>query len=117
MPHSRSSYAAADVIVADGFVGCTKLFKYLRSSVSSSLYDDGEVDLRIKAAGALCGKWRKAVFQHRKIPFSCKKLAYEGIILATLLYGCEVWEITKMPPQVHATNVQSNHRTYIEASD
>jgi hypothetical protein len=97
VPHSRSSYAAgdtSDMIVADGFVGFTKMFKYLGSSVSSSLNDDGEVDLRIKAAGALFGKWRKAVFQHRNIPFSCKKLAYEGIILATLLYGCEAWAIT-----------------------
>ena len=45
------------MIVADGFVGFTKMFKYLGSSVSSSLNDDGEVDLRIKAAGALFGKW------------------------------------------------------------
>jgi hypothetical protein len=70
------------------------MFKYLGSSVSSTLNDDGEVDLRIKAAGALFGKWRKSVFQHRNIPVSCKKLAYEGIILATLLYGCEAWAIT-----------------------
>jgi hypothetical protein len=77
-----------------GFVGFTKIFKYLGSSVSSSLNDDGEVDQRIKADGALFGKWRKAVFQHRNIPLSCKKLAYEGIILATLLYGCEAWAIT-----------------------
>ncbi len=40
VPHSRSSYAAedtSDMIVADGFVGFNKLFKYLGSSVSSSL--------------------------------------------------------------------------------
>jgi hypothetical protein len=97
VPHSRTSYAAwdtSDMKVADGFVGFTTMFKYLGSSVSSTLNDDGEVDLRIKAAGALFGKWRKSVFQHRNIPVSCKKLAYEGIILATLLYGCEAWAIT-----------------------
>ncbi len=36
VPHSRSSYAAddtSDMIVADGFVGFTKLFTYLGSSV------------------------------------------------------------------------------------
>ncbi len=45
VPHSRSSYGAgdtSDMIVADGFVGFTKMFKYLGSSVSSSLNDDGE---------------------------------------------------------------------------
>ncbi len=65
-PQSRSRYAAgdtSDMIVADGLVGFTKLFQYLGSSASSSRNDDGEVDLRIQAAGALFGKWRKAVCQ------------------------------------------------------
>ena len=90
VPNARSSYAAgntSDMKVADGFVGFTKTFKYLGSSVSSSLNDDGEVDLRIKRA--IFAKWRKSVYQHRNVPFSCKKLAHEGIVLATLLYGCE----------------------------
>ncbi len=51
--------------------------------------DAGELDLRTKATGALFGKWPNAVFQHRSIPFSCKKLAYEGVKLLILLYGCE----------------------------
>jgi hypothetical protein len=95
VPHSKSSYAAgdtADMKVADGFVGWTKVFKYMASSVSSSLSDHGEVDLRIKAAGALhvFGKCRKPLGQHRNIPFSCKKLAYEppGHHLSEALYGC-----------------------------
>ncbi len=53
------------MIVTDGFAGFIKLFKYLGASVSSSLNDDGKLDLRIKAAGP---------------PFSCKKLAYESIV-------------------------------------
>ncbi len=56
------------MIVADGFVGFTKRFKYLGSSVSSSLNDDGEVDLRIKAAGTLFGKLRKGVRIVRLVP-------------------------------------------------
>ena len=60
-------------------------FKYLGSSVSASLNDDGEVDRRIKAAGAMFTKWRKYVYQRRNIPFARNKMAYEGVILVTLL--------------------------------
>ncbi len=50
VPHSRSDYTAeatSAMIVADRFVGFTKLFKYLGSLVGSSLNDVGEVDVRI----------------------------------------------------------------------
>jgi hypothetical protein len=57
-----------------------------------------------------------------KHPVVCKKPAYEDIILATLLYGCEAWAITaigqtsKLSPQLHTADVQIHHRTHVEAS-
>jgi hypothetical protein len=68
------------------FGGVPRCLNIWGRSVSSISNDDSEFGLRIKAAGDLFGKWRKSVFQHRNIPFSCKKLAYEGTSLATLIY-------------------------------
>ena len=59
VPHSRTKYEDADTSdlrVLHGTVGFSKTFRYLGSSVSWDLKDDGEVDIRIKSAGAAFGQ-------------------------------------------------------------
>ena len=35
------------------------------------------------------------VFESKKVPYPCKKLVYEGIVLSILLYGCEAWVLSE----------------------
>jgi hypothetical protein len=113
------------MIVADGFVGFTKLFKYLGSSVSSSLNDDGEVDLRIKAAGGPIREMAKGRVPTPKYSVLLQEAGLRGHHLSDAFvwlrglgnHSQVVGQTSKMPPQVHTANVQTNHRTYVEASD
>ena len=82
VPHARETYEDAntsDLLVDGGSISFTKCFKYLGSSVNSSLNDDEEILLRIKAAVGAFARLRKMGFESKKVPYQCKKLVYEGI--------------------------------------
>ena len=99
VPHAGEAYDDADtsdLLVDGGSISFTKCFKYLGSSVNSSLNDDAEILLRIKAAVGAFARLRKMVFESKKVPYPCKKLVYEGIVLSVLLYGCEAWVLSEM---------------------
>ena len=98
VPHARETYEDADtsdLVVDGGSISFTKCFKYLGSSVNSSLNDDEEILLRIKAAVGAFARLRKMVFESKKVPYQCKKMVYEGIVLSILLYGCEAWVLSE----------------------
>ena len=70
-------------------------FCYLGSILTRDCTDDADVKARItKAAGAF-GSVRKEVFSNTRVCFEGKRLIYEGLILAILLYGCESWCLTE----------------------
>ena len=66
VPHAGEAYEDADtsdILVDGGSISFTKSFKYLGSSINSSLSDDYEILLRIKAAVGACARLRKMVFE------------------------------------------------------
>ena len=70
-------------------------FCYLGSILARDCSDDKDVQARIDRASGAFGSVRKEIFTNRNINFEAKKIIYEGIILAILLYGCESWCLTE----------------------
>jgi len=70
-------------------------FCYLGSNVSSNGSCEKEVRMRIGKAGASFGNlnriWKNQIFTKRT-----KFRLYETIVLSTLLYGAELWPLTKV---------------------
>ena len=94
-PHVQ--YYAEDtspLTVDGGEVPFTTKFKYLSSTLSSSLTDDDEIDARVKAAAGAFASVRQNFFASQQIRSCHKSAAYEGLILSILLFGCETWAVT-----------------------
>ena len=77
------------------FFPIVALFCYLGSILTRDCKDDEDVKARIDAAGGAFGALRKPVFSNASICFEAKKVVYEGLILAILLYGSESWSLTE----------------------
>ena len=84
----------SDLFVDGGNIPFVRRFKYLGSIISSNLRDDSEIDARIKAAGAAFASARKEFFASKSVKTDHKCMAYEGLVLSILLYGCECWVLT-----------------------
>ena len=78
-----------------GKISFTPTFKLLGSTLAKNLKDDTEVELRIKSAQGAFSAIRKQFFSAKGINNTHKKIAYEGLILSILLYGCETWSLPK----------------------
>ena len=70
-------------------------FKYLGSLLTRDCKDTVEVVSRINAASHAFGALRQCIFTSTNISFPAKKMVYEGLILAILLYGLETWCLTE----------------------
>ena len=70
-------------------------FCYLGSILTRDCKDDEDVKARIDAASGAFGALRKSVFSNASICLEAKRLVYEGLILAILLYGSESWCLTE----------------------
>lgn len=66
-------------------------FKYLGSTVSSTLTLDSELNCRIGRAAAAYGKLQKRVWLNRKLRLKTKTRVYSTCVISTLLYGSETW--------------------------
>ena len=77
------------------FFPIVALFCYLGSILTRDCKDDEDVKARIDAAGGAFGALRKSVFSNASICLEAKKVVYEGLILAILLYGSESWCLTE----------------------
>ncbi len=67
-------------------------FKYLGSRVAVDEGIAGEVKFRMNEVGKVCGGMKR-VFKCRSLGMSAKTRLYEGIVVATALYGSETWNI------------------------
>ena len=70
-------------------------FKYLGSCVNRDCNDETEVNNRLKSAGNAFGALR-CIFRSKKISLRAKRVVYNGLILAILLYGAETWSLTEV---------------------
>jgi exonuclease III len=97
IPSDFSHYVDGDtsrLMIGNGFVYFCQKFKYLGSLITSCLTDDCEVEKRIVSASCAFGAIRKSVFDCKLISNCAKKLAYQGLILSVLLFGCESWVLS-----------------------
>ena len=90
----RKEADLSNLEIDGGIVPFTDVFKYLGGYVSHDLNDRFDVDARIKAASAAFAS-AKSFFTSKQVGRERKKVAYEGLILNILLYGCESWALTK----------------------
>ena len=68
---------------------------YVGVLIHRSLSDEHEIDRRILMANKHVGFLRKKVLGNRTTHISTKKLVYEGMVLAILMYGAETWILSK----------------------
>ena len=66
-------------------------FCYLGDMLSRSCDDTFAVSARVESAGKAFGALRKCVFASSSVSAAAKAAAYEGIVLAILLFGSESW--------------------------
>ena len=71
-------------------------FKYLGSFLHRDCNDEAEVDYRIKSAGNAFGALSRNIFRSKSISLKAKRVVYNGLILAILLYGAETWSLTEV---------------------
>ena len=71
-------------------------FKHLGSCVHRDCNDEFEVDSRLKAAGGAFGALSKPIFRSKSVSLRAKRVVYNGVILAILLYGAETWSLTEL---------------------
>jgi hypothetical protein len=81
-----------------GIVTFTDRFRYLGTTLSSSLTDDDEIEHRIRSAASAFGCLRSYVFNKnfgsKSLPLASKGKLYRCLVLGILLYGCESWVLT-----------------------
>ena len=68
-------------------------FKYLGSILSSNNTVDAEVESRINKASQVFRSLSRLVWYQRKIKVSTKLKLFKAIIIPTLLYGSETWNV------------------------
>jgi hypothetical protein len=95
------------ITVAPGFfIPVVDTYTYLGVLLHRSLSDDHEILVRVQKAQQYFGSLRKIIFASRSTHRSTKKIAYEGMVLAVLLYGSEGWILSKISEQ----RLQTAHR-------
>ena len=57
--------------------------------------DAADVESRVSAASRAFGALRTCVFSSGSVTRSAKRMVYERLVLAILLYGCECWCLTE----------------------
>lgn len=77
------------------YMPIVELFGYLGSILTRDCKDTADVESRINAASHAFGALRQCLFTATEISFPVKKMVYEGLIVAILLYGAEYWCLTE----------------------
>ena len=63
--------------------------------VTRDCTNEGDVEMRIKVAGAAFGALRDRIFAATSISTKVKKLVYISLVLTILLYGSDCWSRTE----------------------
>ena len=94
-----ATYGGADLSDIEVGGGCTvaivKEAKYLGSWIDRTGGDERDIDKRIASASKAFGALSKCVFRSPAIDKRVKAVVYKVVVLTVLLYGCEVWGLTK----------------------
>jgi hypothetical protein len=77
------------------FIPLVESYVYLGALLHETLTDIREIQQRIQKANCYYGFLRRQIFGCRTTRRSTKKLMYEGMVMAILLYGSESWIISK----------------------
>ena len=95
-PDTYDDADLSDIDLGNGlFIPIVALFIYLGSMVTRDCTDDGDVEMRIKAAGGAFGALRDRIFAATSISMKVKKFVYVALVLTILLYGSECWSLTE----------------------
>ena len=102
-PHTYtnpSTYDGADLtcVLLPGrhFVPIVFKFGYLGDMLALDGGDACAVAARVEAAGRAFGALRRCLFASSSVSPAAKAAAYEGVVLAILLYGSESWCLTEV---------------------
>ena len=92
----RIEHNTSDVKLPGGrFMKVVTKFPYLGSWVADNCGDAADVDSRVAAASRAFGALRVCVFASGSVTRAAKRITYERLVLAILLYGCECWCLTE----------------------
>ena len=95
-PDTYDNADLSDIDLGNGlFIPIVALFIYLGSMVTRDCTDEGDVEMRIKAAGSAFGALRDRIFAATSISMKVKKMVYIVLVLTILLYGSECWSLTE----------------------
>ena len=76
----------------DGFnLSVVDNFKYLRSTISSNLSLDVEINARTGKAATVMAKLNKRVWQNISLTMNTRLRVYQACVTSILLYGSETW--------------------------
>mmetsp|Transcript_29568 Transcript_29568/g.63652 ORF Transcript_29568/g.63652 Transcript_29568/m.63652 type:complete len:248 (-) Transcript_29568:200-943(-) len=74
-------------------------FCYLGDMLARDCGDVGAVSARVEAAGKAFGLLRQCIFASSSVSSAAKAAAYEGVVLAILLFGSEGWCLPEVQMQ------------------
>ena len=89
-PASFDGCDLSNVKLPDGsFLPIVDRFCYLGSYLTRDCSEAVDVDSRINSASRAFGRLKQCLFSSTNISYRAKKIVYEGLILAILLYSAE----------------------------
>ena len=106
-PAQGKTYAEPNITINGEQLNVVEKFTYLGSTLLRNVVIDDEVNARLAKASAAFGRLHKNVWNQRGITLETKIKVYWGIVLTTLLYGCESW----MVYQCHTRKLNHFHTT------
>ena len=98
-------------VTADGSIPVVDSYIYLGALIHCSLDDYHEILRRTQKAYSYFGMLRPQLLGNRHTHRSTKKLVYEGMVMAVMLYGAETWIVRKNSELL----LQSTHRRMVRA--
>jgi len=102
-PRCYANYATFDnvdlspIAAGDGYVvAVVHKFKYLGSWLTTDCKDALDVDARVTSALKAFNALGRCVFRSKSVNVAAKRVVYNGLVLAILLYGSESWSMTEV---------------------
>ena len=106
-PALGKTYTEPNITINGQQLNVVDKFTYLGSTLLRNIVIDDEVNARLAKASAAFGRLHKNVWNRRSITLETKIKVYWGIVLTTVLYGCESW----MVYQCHTRKLNHFHTT------
>ena len=68
-------------------------FCYLGSYLSNNISVDIDINSRLAKGGDAFGKLQRRLWGEHSVALLTKIAVYQAVVLSTLLYGCECWDV------------------------